>query len=323
MFNITRLYKDIKEPLDEMVVIEKNKYEYYFLFFYKIISEKITYGDCKNLKASLMNNIIKDIKINNNYSKLKDEYHNLIIDTILDKNFEKDLSKYILHEYIINLTVEICSAIVYKEPFYIIYVPSSFHDSELLEDAICLSPLNKIYLENLTISNLFYYYVFDYKPNRNRRYLHYILFEKCKEEISDKMFFHNNILSYIKDEEKTYLIEKKIVLSNPKNLEYSTLLNDDDIIEAIKKDKNSIFLIKKKILNYKIILETIKMYGNYLFLNGKKNKITLDFLTTEEYYNLKKELKIFYRNDRFTKKYIKMFNIIDLCMKNMLMSEET
>ena len=146
MFNITILYKDIKEPLDEMVVIEKTNYEYYFLFFYKIISEKITYGNCKNLKASLMNDIIKDIKVNNNYSKLNDEYHNLMIDTILDKNFEKNLSKYILQENIINLTVEICSAIIYRESFYIIYVPSSFHDSELLEDAMCLSPLNKIYL---------------------------------------------------------------------------------------------------------------------------------------------------------------------------------
>ena len=322
MFNIKTLYKDIKEPLDETVIIEKNKYEYYFLFFYKIISDKITYGDCKNLKASLMNNIIKDIKINNNYCKLKDEYHNLMIDTILDKNFDKSLSKYILQENIINLTVEICSAIIYREPFYIIYIPTSFHDSELLEDAICLSPLNKIYLENISISNLFYYYVFDYKPNRNRRYLHHILFEKCNEEINNKIIFHNNILSYIKDEEKTYFIEKKIVFSNPKNLKFSTLLNDNDIIEVIKKDKNSIFFVKKKTLNYKIILETIKIYGNYLFLNRKKNKITLNFLTTEEIHNLKKELKIFYYNDRFTKRYIKMFNIIDLCMKNML-SEET
>ena len=63
------------------------------------------------------------------------------------------------------------------------------------------------------------------------------------------------------------------------------------------------------------------MYGNYLFLNRKKNKIILDFLTTEEIHNLKKELKIFYHNDRFTKKYIKMFNIIDLCVRNMLKSE--
>ena len=259
MFNITTLYKDIKEPFDETIVIEKNRYEYYFLFFYKIISNKITYGDCKNLKASLMNDIIKETKINNNYFKLNDEYHNLMIDTILDKNFEKDLSKYILQENIINLTVEICSAIVYREPFYIIYVPSSFHDSELLEDAMCLSPLNKIYLENISISNLFYYYVFDYKPNRNRRYLHYILFEKCKEEINNQIIFHNNILSYIKDDEKTYIIEKKIVLSNPKNLEYSTLLNDNDIIEAIKKDKNFEEDLSKYILQENIINLTVEI----------------------------------------------------------------
>ena len=315
MFDITKLYLDIEEPSDETIVTILKKEIPYFYIFNKSITEIITYKKCKSLKGKIMNNIIMDLK-------LTDDYHNLIIDTILDKNFESIWLKYILQNNVINLTVEICSAIVYVDPFNIRYVPNIFHDNEMLEDALCLSPFSRNLSERIALSNLFFFYIINYKPSRKRRYLDYILFERCEEEINDQIIFPDNILSYIKDEEKTYRIEKKIVESCPENIKFSTLLNDDDIIEVIKKDKNIIFLVRNDQLSYNIILESIKMYGNYIFFNNRNVKINLNFLTIDRFNDLKKELKIFYYNDRFSRKYIKMFNIIDLCMKNML-SEET
>ena len=314
MFNITKLYLDIKDPSDETVLIERKKIIPYFYIFNQTITEVVTYGECKKLKAEIMNDIIKDIK-------LIDNYHNLIIDTILDKNVKKSCFHYILLNTF-NLTVEICSAIIYRDPTYIVHIPNIFYDNEMLEDALCLAPLDQRYLENITISNLFYYYARFYKPNRNKRYLEYILFEKSEKEINDKFIFTDNILSYIKNEERTYKIEKRIVELYPKNIEFANLLSDDDVIEEIKKNKDIIFLINKNILSYNIILETLKLYGNYIFYHKNKNsKINFNFLTIDQFNNLKKELKLFYHNDRFSRKYIKMFNIIDLFKKNMILCE--
>lgn len=314
MFNITKLYLDIKEPSDETVLIEIKKVIPYFYIFNETIKEVVTYGECKKLKAKIMNNIIRDIE-------LIDNYHNLIIDTILDKNVDQTSFHYILLNTL-NLTIEICSAIIYRDPTYIVNVPNIFYDNEMLEDALCLAPLDQTYLESITISNLFYYYTRFYKPNRNKRYLEYILFEKSEKVINNKFIFTDDILSYIKDEERTYKIEKKIVQSYPKNIEFANLLSDNDIIEEIKKDKNIIFLINKDILSYNIILETLKLYGNYMFFHKNKNsKINFNFLTIEQFDDLKKELKIFYYNNRFSRKYIKMFNMVDLLKKNMILCE--
>ena len=135
-----------------------------------------------------------------------------------------------------------------------------------------------------------------------------------------KIRFNNEMLYNLENNEKRYEMERMIVKLNPKNIKFCNLINDHDIIEAIKKDKDIIFLVKKFLLSYKIILEAIKIYGNYIFFHSVYGKISLNFLNMSEFNNLNKELKIFYYNDRFARKYIKMFNIIYLsrinCLKN-------
>ena len=135
-----------------------------------------------------------------------------------------------------------------------------------------------------------------------------------------KIRFNHEMLYNLENNDKRYEMERMIVKLNPKNIKFCNLINDDDIIEAIKKDKDIIFLVKKFLLSYKIILEAIKIYGNYIFFHSVYGKISLNFLNMSEFNNLNKELKIFYYNDRFARKYIKMFNIIYLsrinCLKN-------
>jgi hypothetical protein len=199
-------------------------------------------------------------------------------------------------------------AIVYQDSHQIRSVPTTYHHHELLEDAL--------YYSNFS-TNLLYLYVQVFQPNRPKKYLEKIITDKINYVSS------NDILFYIDDNQKTYEIEKKIVSLNPYNIVFAKLLNIDDIIDAIKKEKNIIFTFPVDKLNYQIILEALKSHGNYIFMDPrccckkiKKSftdlkKINLNFLSLDELKKLKEELKLHYINEKQTKKYFKMFRFID------------
>ena len=109
------------------------------------------------------------------------------------------------------------------------------------------------------------------------------------------------------------LKKNTIDLKQKKNWDNLHLLSDMDIIIIIKKEKNAIFFVNKKILNYTIILEALKEHGNYIFLNpgSTHQKINLQFLYLEQFESIKIELKKEFYNERFSRKYSKLFNIIN------------
>ncbi len=316
MFDTSLLYKNTETPLCNAVIAilhipNKNDNGY--------TMEKITYNMCKNNVADSMKKVLLY-----SYHKLVEPFwHDLIIKYIL-KYIDWNL-QIILDNNLICFTNEIYCALVYKNPYTLNnLIPIEYQETELFEDAL-YKPIDYVIDCYLHLYNI----------NRKRRYL-----EDCIFGNKDNMkYVKGCTLSCLKHNEITYEIEKKLCEYNPLNILYSNILVNytDDIIDVIKHDKRVLFTINKSKLNYKIIFETIKMYGNYIFINpitiGTINenipyyklfiyKFTENhyidistILSMNELQQMKNELKEYFIENKHTRKYFKLMRHIDIIIK--------
>ena len=240
--------------------------------------------------------IIEKMKEHNLNSSLYVIFNNIIF--LLDKYciFEKiifedkknlDFYNFLINEKCYELLINLYCCAISKRLQTIIHVDKNVLENDIFDYKLhYISP---------------YCYLEYYNPQKDRKYLY-----QC---IDSHSIISNMLLTKIKESELTHDIEKITVEKNFNNIYFVKYLNDDEIIEVIRNNKQAIFLVKK--LSYKIILETIKMYGNFIFMEKShfvklfnnvnetwirkedlvREKISLDFLSQIEIKNLMNELK--------------------------------
>jgi len=231
-FDTSRLFKPLIEPepyAHEIVYTDQALF--------------VSFGQCHLQMVHILNFTNHDLR--------RFFWHNAIIRALLGPQGKSVCAPLIGCKHV-ELTLEMCCALVFVASSHIVHVPTTFHDNEMLEEALFKSKRRDYLMRN---------YIYNFHPGRPKCFL---------KEIVDTCLPYSigpNALQCLMPEEHTHCIEKRICAINPFNVRFSLFLSADEVMDFIESDKRVVFAIPKHMWTVPLVCDVLKQVGSFLFSN--------------------------------------------------------